>query len=231
MAEGDFVLVTRGEPHIVASGDKTQPVPLLDLDRPPAHLGVVRHGGGGEPFSTLICGYFRLSRTSRSSVLELLPPLLHLKPAADRKWLETVLDHLVSESALERPGQRAVLSRMTEVLFVEVLRSWIESLRPGEGGWLAAIGDPLIGKALHLIHERPDQPWTIRDLGRRVGLDRSAFAVWPERAPLSDCAPDRGGCFSPRIEQGGNSSDCEPRWLRRGSDFFEAISPAPRFVA
>jgi AraC-like DNA-binding protein len=77
----------------------------------------------------------------------------------------------------ESPGQRAVLSRMTEVLFVEVLRSWIKSLRPGEGGWLAAIGDPQIGKALYLIHEAPGQPWTLRDLGQRVGLGRSVFSA------------------------------------------------------
>jgi AraC-like DNA-binding protein len=65
---------------------------------------------------------------------------------------------------------------MTEVLFVEVLRSWIKSLGPGEGGWLGAMADPHIGPALQLIHERPDKPWSLRDLGRRVGLGRSAFS-------------------------------------------------------
>jgi AraC-like DNA-binding protein len=84
---------------------------------------------------------------------------------------------MVSESAVERPGQRVALSRMTEVLFVEVLRSWIQSLGPGEGGWLGAMADPHIGPALHLIHEQPDQPWTLSDLGRRVGLGRSAFSA------------------------------------------------------
>ena len=84
---------------------------------------------------------------------------------------------MVSESALARPGQRVALSRLTEVLFVEVLRSWIKSLRPGEGGWLGAMADPHIGPALQLIHERPDLPWTLRDLGQRVGLGRSAFSA------------------------------------------------------
>jgi len=176
LAEGDFVLVTRGEAHVIYSDRKTKPFPLLELDRRPAHLGVVRHGGSARPFSTMICGHFTLSRPSRSSVLELLPPILLLKPAVDQEWLETILQRMVSESALERPGQRAVLSRMTEVLFVEVLRSWIKSLGPGEGGWLGAMVDPHIGPALQLIHERPDQPWSLRDLGRRVGLGRSAFS-------------------------------------------------------
>jgi AraC-like DNA-binding protein len=177
MTEGDFVVITRGEPHVIYSDRRTKPFPILDLDRAPAHLGAVRHGGSAEPFSRMICGHFTLSRRSRGSVLELLPPVLLLKPTADGDWLEAILQRMVSESALERPGQRVALSRMTEVLFVEVLRSWIKSLGPGEGGWLGAMADPHIGRALQLIHERPDRPWTLRDLGHRVGLGRSAFSA------------------------------------------------------
>jgi AraC-like DNA-binding protein len=84
---------------------------------------------------------------------------------------------MVTESALERPGQGVALSRLTEVLFVEVLRSWIASLSPGQGGWLGAISDPHIGPALKLIHENPERPWTLSDLGHRVGLGRSVFSA------------------------------------------------------
>jgi AraC-like DNA-binding protein len=177
MTEGDFVVITRGESHLLYSDRSTKPFPILDLDRPPEHLGVVRHGGSAQPLSTMICGNFTMSRPSRGSVLELLPPVLLLKPMADGDWLEAILRRTVSESAVERPGQRVALSRMTEVLFVEVLRSWIKSLRPGEGGWLGAMADPHIGPALQLIHEHPDRPWTLRDLGARVGLGRSAFSA------------------------------------------------------
>jgi AraC-like DNA-binding protein len=177
LTEGDFVVVTRGEPHLIYSDRRTKPLPIPDIDRPPARLGVVRHGGGAQPISTMICGNFTVSRPSRGSVLELLPPVLLLKPAADSDWLEAILQRMVSESALERPGQGVALSRLTEVLFVEVLRSWIKSLRPGEGGWLGAMADPHIGPALQLIHEQLDQPWTLRDLGQRVGLGRSAFSA------------------------------------------------------
>jgi AraC-like DNA-binding protein len=177
MTAGDFVVVTRGEAHAIYSNRRTKPFPILNLDRPPAHLGVVRHGGSTQPFSTIICGYFTPSRPSRGSVLELLPPVLLLKPTADGDWLESILQRMVSESALERPGQRVALSRLTEVLFVEVLRSSIKSLSPGEGGWLGAMADPHIGPALQLIHEQPECPWTLRDLGRRAGLGRSAFSA------------------------------------------------------
>ena len=176
MTEGDFVVLTRGEPHVLYSDSPTQPL-LINLHRPPAHLGVVRHGGGAQPLSTMICGNFTVARPSRGSVLELLPPVLLLKPAEDGGWLEAILKRMVSESALERPGQGVALSRLTEVLFVEVLRSWIKSLGPGEGGWLGAMADPHIGPALQLIHEQPDRPWTLEDLGRRVGLGRSTFSA------------------------------------------------------
>ncbi len=125
----------------------------------------------------MICGNFTVSRPMFGSVLELLPPVLLLKPTADGDWLEAILRRMVSESALERPGQGVALSRLTEVLFVEVLRSWIKSLSPGQGGWLGAISDPHIGPALKLIHEKPERPWTLSDLGQRVGLGRSAFSA------------------------------------------------------
>lgn len=177
MSEGDFVVVTRGEPHTIYSDRRTKPLAIQDIDRPSSRLGVVRHGGGAEPVSTMICGNFAVSRPLCGALLELLPPVLLLKPTADRGWLETILRRMVTESALERPGQAVALSRLTEVLFVEVLRSWVKSLSPGEGGWLGAMADPHIGPALQLIHEQLDRPWSLRDLGLRVGLGRSTFSA------------------------------------------------------
>jgi AraC-like DNA-binding protein len=176
LTEGDFVVVTRGEPHVFYSDRAAKPFLVADLDRPSGRLGVVRHGGGAEPSATMICGNFTIAQPSRASVMELLPPVLLLKPTVDGDWLESILRRMVSESARERPGQRVALSRLTEVLFVEVLRSWIKSLGPGEGGWLGAMADPHIGPALQLIHEQPDRPWTLGELGHRVGLGRSAFS-------------------------------------------------------
>ena len=153
-----------------------KPLRITDIDRLSPRLGVVRHGDA-QPQSTMICGNFTVARPSRGSVLELLPSVLLLKPAVDGDGLESILQRMVRESALERPGQRVALSRLTEVLFVEVLRSWIKTLSPGQGGWLGAISDPHIGPALKLIHENPERPWTLRDLGHRVGLGRSVFSA------------------------------------------------------
>ncbi|WP_456753891.1 MULTISPECIES: cupin domain-containing protein [unclassified Bradyrhizobium] len=177
MTEGDLVVITRGAPHVFYSDRKAKPLRIIDIDRASSRFGVIRHGGRVKPHATMICGNFTVSRPLFGSVLELLPPVLLLKPTTDGGWREAILRRMVSESALERPGQRVALSRLTEVLFVEVLRSWISSLSPGQGGWLGAISDPHIGPALKLIHESPERPWTLSDLGRRVGLGRSAFSA------------------------------------------------------
>jgi AraC-like DNA-binding protein len=177
MTAGDCVVISRGEPHKIYSDRRTRSFSVLDFDRSSADRGVVRHGGNAQPHSTMICGKFTLERPSRGNVLELLPPVLLLKHTEDGERLGAILRHIMSESASERPGQGVALSRLTEVLFVEVLRSWIASLSPGQGGWLGAISDPHIGPALKLIHENPERPWTLSDLGHRVGLGRSAFSA------------------------------------------------------
>ena len=177
MTEGNFVVITRGEPHVLYSDRQAEPLRIMDIDRSSPRLGVVRHGSRAKPLSTMICGNFTVSRPLFGSVLELLPPVLLLKQTADSGWLEAILRRMVTESALERPGQRVAISRLTEVLFVEVLRSWIASLSPGQGGWLGAISDPHIGPALKLIHENPERPWTLSELGHRVGLGRSVFSA------------------------------------------------------
>ena len=185
----------------------------------------------------MICGNFTVARPSRGSVLELLPPVLLLKPTEDGGWLEAILQRMVSESALERPGQGVALSRLTEVLFVEVLRSWIKSLGPGEGGWLGAMADPHIGPALQLIHERPDRPWTLGDLGhtrgaRSLGVFGSLHqARRPVHVPLSDRTPDGGGCVSARNKRRGNCTDCDPCRLRDRGRVFEAVPSTSRPIA
>ena len=176
MTKGDFVVVTRGEPHVFYSDRRVAPLRIVDIDRSSPFTSV-RHGDSAHPHSKMICGNFTIARPSSGSVLELLPPVLLLKPTADRDWLGLILERMASESAIERPGQRVALSRLTEVLFVEVLRSWIASLSPGQGGWLGAISDPHIGPALKLIHENPELPWTLSDIGQRVGLGRSVFSA------------------------------------------------------
>src|ERR1700742_4033229 len=163
LTAGDLVVVTRGEPHVFYSDRRAKPLRIIDIDRSSPRLGYIRHRLRGKAHSAMLCGNFTMSRPQLGSVMELLPPVLVLKPTADRGWLETILRRMISESEVDRPGQDVALSRLTEVLFVEVLRSWIASLSPGQGGWLRPFSSPQIGQALKLIHENPEQPWSLSE--------------------------------------------------------------------
>jgi Cupin len=97
MTEGNFVAITRGEPHAFYSDRGLTPSRIVDIDRVSPRLGVLRHDSRAQPLSTLICGNFTVSRPSFGSVLELLPPVLLLKPTADRGWREALLRRMVPE--------------------------------------------------------------------------------------------------------------------------------------
>src|SRR5215471_2499566 len=152
MSAGDFVIVTRGDPHVMWSGRRTKPFSLLDLDRRPAHLGVIRHGGGQQPFSTVICGFFSLSRPLASSVLDLLPSVLSVTPATEDGWLEIILQRLVGESAAQRPrpgggafkDDRSIVRRGPPQLgqIARPRRRWIAWCRDGQAHRQSTSADP-----------------------------------------------------------------------------------------
>jgi hypothetical protein len=123
LSVGDFVVITRGEKHLLYSDRSAKPFPLIYIERPRGRLGVVRHGGDAKPIATMICGNFIVTRPLHSSVLDLLPPALLLRPQASGDGHDASLKRMVSESTSVRPGRDIALSRLTELLFVEVLRS------------------------------------------------------------------------------------------------------------
>ena len=91
-------------------------------------------------------------------------------------WLESSLKFAAAETAESRAGGTAILARLSELLFVEAVRCCIESLPADQTGWLAGVRDRFVGRALSLLHARPDHPWTVDELARKVGLSRSALA-------------------------------------------------------
>ena len=97
MTDGDFVVITRGDPHAFYSDRRAKPLRIMDIDRSSPRLGVARHGSRAKPLSTMICGNFTVSRPLFASVLEQLPPVLLLKPTADGGWLEAILRRMVTE--------------------------------------------------------------------------------------------------------------------------------------
>ena len=90
-------------------------------------------------------------------------------------WVSAFLRMAVSESNRKRPGGEAVLERMSEMLFVEVLRRYVDTLPPEQTGWLAGMRDPVIGRVLSILHEKPAEAWTVDRLGSEAGVSRSSL--------------------------------------------------------
>jgi AraC family transcriptional regulator, alkane utilization regulator len=178
---GDLLLFPRGDAHVLASTPDLEPVPTADLLKPTESGAVIRrlvHGGGGET-TRMVCGFLTCDTRLFKPLLLALPRILKIRAQEGTvaSWIETSLRSTVDESANPRAGWAIVVARLAELLFVEALRRYIDTLPMDEKGWLAGLRDPYVGRALTLMHERPAHPWTVEELGRRVALSRSALAT------------------------------------------------------
>lgn len=189
--EGDVVLFPQGDPHVMSSAPGLRP-PGVDLDfffspRPPqlpfalslknGEVTTAKLDGGGRDRSTIVCGFLGLDARPFNPLLAALPRVIHVRGetlGAD-SWVTTFLRAVVAESNQRRPGGEAVLERMSEMLFVEVLRRYIDTLAPEQTGWLAGMRDASVGRALMLLHEHPAAPWTVEKLAEQAGLSRSTL--------------------------------------------------------
>jgi AraC-like DNA-binding protein len=140
---------------------------------------VVIEGGGGPERARVICGFLGCDVRPFNPVLETLPRLIHLRrppasAAPDR--VEPMIEFALAESREPRSGGRCVLLRLSEVLFVEVVRRYLDALPADDVGWLAGLRDPIVGRALGLLHDRPARPWTLDQLAKDVAISRSTLA-------------------------------------------------------
>jgi len=110
-------------------------------------------------------------------ILNRLPPVFKVKVRTDSAghWLETSIMHLVDEAVSGRVGSEAMLAKLSEALFVDTLRRYVDALPEQQNGWLAGARDPVVGRSLALLHGRVAHPWTIADLADEVGISRSAL--------------------------------------------------------
>lgn len=174
---GELIVLTRGDAHVASDGSGVLPASVARLPRTmEGGLPLVRHGGDGA-LSRVLCGRFDLDPTVGASLADLLPPVLVLRHQHARvvEWLETTLDLIAWELDHRQPGSDEVLARLTDILFIQVVRSYALSLAPGEGGWLGAVHDPAIAQAIALMHTQPEVRWSAAGLARAVGMSRSSF--------------------------------------------------------
>jgi AraC-like DNA-binding protein len=179
LAAGDLVILPRGDGHRV----RDSPVsPVLWLDRileenPPVH-GRLRHGGGGEP-SELLCGGFAVEHVTARPLLEALPTVVHLQGLEGRppEWLSGLVRMVAAEMASQVPGREAVVTRLTDALLAQAVRYALLASHGADSGLPASLRDPQVARALRLMREHPEEPWTVTGLAAAVSLSRSAFAT------------------------------------------------------
>lgn len=211
VSEGGIVMLPHGDAHVVSSAPGMRPWPednwLFRMLDDPKPIPVTYHGNMVEPGSLLpiddastviVCGFIACDLRPFNPLIDALPKLLHLPAEGVGAWVAPMLEHAVSESAARRAGSAALLERVSEMVFVDSARRYLDSLPPQSQGWLGALRDRQVGRAIALMHAEPAEAWTLEDLGHRAGLSRSAlherFVALTGLAPMQYLARWRMQC-------------------------------------
>jgi AraC-like DNA-binding protein len=176
---GDLVALPHGHAHTLrdAPGSAIRPLAELTVLGGGKCQPSISTGGSGAS-ATLVTGSFHFEDRRNNPLLAVLPPVIVLPGELSRNvlWLEPTLKFIACEAASGRPGAQTVVSRLADVLFIQIVRGYLASLPAGASGWLGALGDAQIGSALGFIHQSPELDWTVQSLAAKVAMSRSAFA-------------------------------------------------------
>jgi len=176
---GDLIIFTRSRRHVLVDSLEAVTVPLAELVKLKGEGNYTLNYGGGGSHTTLICGRFNIQDGGKHNLFASLPPILHVKGEQGRtiEWLETTLKFMAWEADSTLPGSQSIVAHLTEILFIQAIRSWISSQNDDAKGWLTALSDQQIGEALRCIHKNPEHPWTVESIGVKVGMSRASFAA------------------------------------------------------
>jgi AraC-like DNA-binding protein len=187
LSAGDVVMFPHGDGHVISSapgmraahdvdavaGALVAPLPLRVVFEGPQMLSSAP--SDYRPDATIVCGFLGCDLHPFNPLIAALPHMLYLRASAADAWLAQFPQQAVAECCAKRPGGEALLARMSEMMFLHAVRRYAEQLPPHSAGWLAALGDRVVGRALALMHEEPAHDWSIDELGRRAGLSRSSL--------------------------------------------------------
>ena len=176
---GDLLMLPHGTGHIVSDGGQAAPASanLLLTQQLTTERLSIRHGGNGE-LTRMITGIFRFESQTMPTIMAALPSIIHIpKTEGDGGgWLEGLAYFLLVEAHAPHPGASLMISRLIDVLVIRTLRTWAQTAEPGNRGWLGALADPRISRALKAIHDEPFRRWSVADLAGVAGMSRSSFA-------------------------------------------------------
>ena len=178
---GDVVVFARDDRHLMGSDLQLAPLESdhLIAAAPPGADGLttIREGGGGA-VTRFVCGYLACSRGMCRPLLEALPRAVRIAvgDSQTQVLLRELLREGVRASSGQRPGARPMLAKLAELMFVEAIVRYAQTLPPEGKGWLAAMRDAQVSRAVALLHADPGRAWTVDELARRVSMSRSALA-------------------------------------------------------
>ncbi len=178
LGAGDIVLIRAGVGHSICDDPKTTPAPHQDvLAGMPRRLAFLPKSRSHET-TRVLCAKYLFQRVGAHPLASLLPPLIHLRAAEaePNTQLQLLLQLLVHEATDSGTGSELVIPRLVDSLLVFVVRAWLAAQPLTAGGWFGALRDGHISKALSLMHERPEEAWSLAELARRVGQSRATFA-------------------------------------------------------
>lgn len=177
---GDLALVPHGEGHRLANEPGVPGAKLFDLPREylSERYEILRQGGGGEAVG-LVCGAVRFDHPAAHHLIDVLPRMITVEAtnSSQTDWIQSTLRFMAAEAKELRPGGETVVTRLADVLVIQAIRSWIEQDPAAQTGWLGALRDKQIGRAITLIHRDPSRAWTVAALASEVAMSRSAFAA------------------------------------------------------
>ena len=180
--EGDIVVVPHGDPHVVSSAPGMRAEPNLEVyGKPGEHVAVpfqLQTGGDGPSETRLMCGFFSCDVRPFNPLLESLPRFMRFgrDSLASHSLLDEFIRFATAEMGNKRAGSQSVLNRLSELMFVEIIRLYMDQLEGSNTGWLAGLRDPLVGRALTLLHARPSHAWTLEQLASEAAASRSVLA-------------------------------------------------------
>ncbi|MEM1295974.1 MAG: AraC family transcriptional regulator [Verrucomicrobiota bacterium] len=176
---GDFALAPQGTGHVIKSDSSAEAVPLFDLPRVEwgDRYEHIRFGGGGAE-TGLVCGAVHFQHPTAIRLIQMLPKIITIDastPGSD--WMLSTIRLMISEAQEMRPGGDTVIQRVSDILVIQAIRSWLDNDPKAKTGWLGALQDEQIGKAIMLVHRDPIAHWTVASLAESVGMSRSSFAA------------------------------------------------------
>lgn len=191
---GDVIVFPHGDPYVMQSGPGVPPeldgVEMLQFFRDMAAGRlpfIVTEGGGGDPPAQFVCGFLGCDSQPFNPLLATMPPVLRVRRNRSDDPLDRLIEVTLAEARTPRAGGASVRLRLSELLFVEVIRRHLQTLPAAGDGWLAGLADATVGRALALLHRRPAHPWTLDELARETGASRSVLA--DRFARLVGCPP------------------------------------------